>query len=399
MPPAARATSLPGGVIALGMVSLFMDISSEMIHGTLPVFLTTVLGASALSVGAIEGVAEATAAVCKVFAGAVSDWTRRRKPLVLLGYGLSMVTKPLFPLATGVGMVLGARFVDRIGKGVRDAPRDALVADLTPPDARGAAYGLRQSLDTVGAILGPALAIWLMTITHDDLRFVYTVAVLPAVVAVAIVVVAVREPDGTGAAGTRVPLHRSDVARLPRRYWLVVAFGAILTLARFSEAFLLLRANELGLASAYVPGVLIVMNVAYAASAYPLGRLSDHVRPRVLAWGVGCLVAADVVLAATHTVAWVLVGAAAWGLHLGATQGLLTAVVADAAPADLRGTAFGVFHLVAGVALLAASLLAGWLWHAVGPPMAFATSAVFCMVALAGMWGRPTANLPTREKD
>jgi len=392
--PAARAASLPGGIVALGVVSLFMDVSSEMIHSTLPVFLTTVLGASALSVGAIEGIAEATAAICKVFAGAVSDWTKRRKPLVLLGYGLSMATKPLFPLATGVGMVLGARFADRIGKGIRDAPRDALVADLTPPESRGAAYGLRQSLDTVGAVLGPALAIWLMTITHDDLRFVYAVAVVPAVVAVAIIVVAVHEPDGRGPAGTRTLLDRGDVARLPGRYWLVVAFGAILTLARFSEAFLLLRAQELGLAHAYVPGVLIVMNVAYAASAYPLGRLSDHMRPRVLAWGIGFLIAADVVLAATHTVAWVLVGAVAWGLHLGATQGLLTAIVADAAPADLRGTAFGVFHLVAGAALLTASLLAGWLWHAVGPPMAFVVSAVFCMVALAGMWHRLRAGVP-----
>jgi MFS family permease len=381
--PSAR---LPAGVVALGLVSLFMDTSSEMIHSTLPLFLTTVLGVGTVSVGVIEGVAEATASVTKVFGGAVSDWMRRRKALVLLGYGLSAVTKPLFPLATGVGTVLVARFVDRIGKGIRGAPRDALVADLTPSASHGAAYGLRQALDTVGAVAGPAVALALMATTHDDFRFVFWVAVLPAAVSVAIIVVGVREPDAPPSpAGRRFPIHRGEVERLRLHYWLVVAFGAVLTLARFSEAFLLLRAESVGLVRTYVPVVLVVMNVFYAASAYPFGRLSDRLRRRVLVAGIALLVAADVVLAAADGVWLVLVGAALWGLHMGATQGVLTAVVADAAPADLRATAFGLFHLVAGGALLAASVLAGWLWAAMGPAATFLAGAGFSLVALLGL--------------
>lgn len=379
---------LPRGVIALGLVSLFMDLSSEMIHSLLPVFLVTVLGASALSVGLIEGIAEATAAIAKVFSGVLSDWIGRRKPLVLLGYGLAALTKPLFPLATGIGAVLTARFVDRIGKGIRGAPRDALIADITPQDSRGAAYGLRQSMDTVGAFAGPLMAIALMSATADNFRLVFWVATVPAVVCVLLIIFGVEEPESTRpVTRTRLPISWANLQRLPARFWWVVIFAAVLTLARFSEAFLLLRAQNLGLAVTWVPMIMIVMNVVYAASAYPFGKLSDSAsRRKLLAWGIGFLILADLVLALADNIWAVGAGAAVWGLHMGATQGLLSALVADAAPVDLRGTAFGVFNLASGVALLAASIIAGSLWSLFGPAMTFYVGAAFSSAALAGLF-------------
>ncbi len=380
-------SKLPKGVVALGLVSLFMDLSSEMIHSLLPVFLVTVLGASALSVGLIEGVAEATASIAKVFSGVLSDWIGRRKPLVLLGYGLAALTKPLFPLANGIGAVLMARFLDRIGKGIRGAPRDALIADITQPENRGAAYGLRQSMDTVGAFSGPLLAIVLMTATHGNFRLVFWVAVVPAFVCVLLIVFGVEEPDSMRrAAQTGFPVSRANMRRLPPQFWWVVAFTAVLTLARFSEAFLLLRAESLGLSVSWVPMILIVMNLVYAASAYPFGKLSDNgSRRRLLACGILFLIVADLLLALAGNV-WVAgAGAAMWGLHMGATQGLLSALVSDAAPPDLRGTAFGVFNLVSGVFLLAASIIAGALWSVGGPALTFYAGAAFSCLALAGL--------------
>jgi MFS family permease len=374
-------------VIALGWVSLFMDVSSEMIHSLLPVFLVSVLGASALSVGVIEGVAEAAASVSKVFSGVVSDWIGRRKPLVLLGYGLAALTKPLFPLATGVPAVLAARFIDRIGKGIRAAPRDALVADLTAPELRGAAYGLRQALDSVGAAAGPGIALALMAWSHDNFRLVFWVAVAPAFVAVALILFAVKEPETRRTAGARrFPVRREELLRLSAAYWRVVAFAGVLTLARFSEAFLLLRAADAGLAATYVPAILIVMNVVYSASAYPFGKLSDGIRKRsLLAAGIVLLIGADLVLAAASAVWMAVAGALLWGLHMGATQGLLSALVADAAPEDLRGTAFGMFNLVTGGAVLGASVLAGALWTASGPATTFLAGAGLAGVALLGL--------------
>ena len=378
---------LPKGVFALGMVSLTMDLSSEMIHSLLPVFLVTVLGASAMSVGFIEGIAEATASIAKVFSGVLSDWFGRRKSLVLLGYGLSALTKPLFPLATGIGAVLTARFLDRIGKGIRGAPRDALLADITPEAQRGAAYGLRQALDTVGAFAGPLAAMGLMAASHDNFRLVFWVAVVPAVVCVLLIAFGVEEPEATRpAAQPRFPITRDNLARLSSRFWWVVAFAAVLTLARFSEAFLLLRAENVGLAATWVPMILIVMNVVYAASAYPFGKFSDNgSRRSLLMWGVIFLIASDITLALAANIWAVGLGAAIWGLHMGATQGLLSALVSDAAPADLRGTAFGVFNLVSGVALLAASVIAGGLWTLLGPAMTFYAGAVFSSIALLGL--------------
>lgn len=380
-------TKLPGGVIALGLVSLFMDLSSEMIHSLLPVFMVTVLGASALSVGLIEGVAEATASIVKVFSGVFSDWIGRRKPLVLLGYGLAALTKPLFPLATGIGAILTARFVDRIGKGIRGAPRDALIADITPQESRGAAYGLRQSMDTIGAFAGPLLAVALMAATADNFRLVFWVATVPAIVCVLLIVFGVEEPEAAGrVTQSRFPISRATMQRLPAHFWWVVVFAAVLTLARFSEAFLLLRAQNLGLSVTWVPMILIVMNLVYAASAYPFGKFSDNCsRRRLLAWGIVLLIVADLLLALAGSVWLVGLGAAVWGLHMGATQGLLSAMISDAAPSDLRGTAFGVFNLASGVALLAASIIAGSLWTAVGPAMTFYAGAAFSCAALAGL--------------
>ncbi len=364
-----------------------MDTSSELVHSLLPVFMTTVLGASMVTIGVVEGVAEAIASITKVFSGAISDYFRKRKLLVVLGYGLGAVTKPIFPLATSVTWVFLGRFVDRIGKGIRGAPRDALVADITPPALRGTAYGLRQALDSVGAFLGPLLAVVAMSWFASDIRTVLWLAVGPAVIAVALLVVVVREPerhDDEAAERTRFTV--ASVKQLPRRYWLVVQLGAVFTLARFSEAFLVLRAQDLGLAIGYIPTVMIVMNVVYAGVAYPAGVASDRFSRRTLLMvGLAMLVVADLVLARATAPAHAFVGTAFWGLHMGLTQGLLSKLVADTAPAPLRGTAFGVFNLVSGVALLLASVIAGALWNAVGPSGTFIAGAVFALLAMMGL--------------
>jgi MFS family permease len=379
--------ALPAGIWALGFVSMFMDISSELIHSLLPVFMATVLGASMTTIGVIEGVAEATAAITKIFSGAISDYLGKRKWLAGLGYGLAAVTKPIFPLAPTIGWVFAARFIDRIGKGIRGAPRDALVADIAPPEWRGAAYGLRQSLDSVGAFLGPLIAVAFMVWFANDIRAVLWVAVIPAFIAVALIVFGVHEPErASGDAGMRNPLTLRDAARLPIRYWLIVLLGAIFTLGRFSEAFLVLRAQNVGLTLGYVPLVLIVMNVAYTATAYPAGVAADRLSRRaLLIAGLSMLIAADVVLASASSPLPAFIGAALWGLHMGLTQGLFAKLVADTAPAELRGTAFGIFNLVGGCALLLASVVAGILWSLFGAPATFWTGAGFAMLAVLGL--------------
>jgi MFS family permease len=379
--------ALPPSIWALGFGSLFMDVSSELIHSVLPVFMVSVLGASMRTVGVIEGVAEATAAIVKVFSGAISDYVGRRKPLMILGYLLAALTKPIFPLATSVAWVFTARFVDRVGKGIRGAPRDALVAEITAPEVRGAAYGLRQSLDSAGALLGPAVAVGLMAALGSDLRTVMWVGVAPAFVAVAILAAYVREPERAHAgAAKRAALRAADAGRLPVRYWLVVLLGAVFTLARFSEAFLVLRAQDVGLALRYVPLVMIVMNVLYAGTAYPAGAAADRFSARtLLLTGLALLVAADIALALAPSPALVFAGAALWGLHLAFTQGLLSKLVADIAPRDLLGTGFGIFNLVSGVALLLASVIAGWMWSGYGPSATFLAGAAFAAAAALGV--------------
>lgn len=379
---ASGKARLPAAIWALGFVSLLMDISSEMIHSLLPVFLVTALGASALVVGLIEGAAEATALIVKVFSGVLSDYWGKRKALAVLGYSMGALSKPLFALASTTGMVFGARFIDRIGKGIRGAPRDALVADLAPPEMRGAAFGLRQSLDTVGAFVGPLIAIGLMLLWANDFRAVFWVAVIPGALAVALLVFGVHEPERASVRAVN-PIRRENLRKLSRAYWGVVAIGAVFTLARFSEAFLVLRAAEGGLQLALVPLVLIAMNVVYALTAYPFGRLSDRLsHTRLLALGLAVLIGADIVLAYSNEWGWVGLGASMWGLHMGITQGLLATMVADTAPAHLRGTAFGFFNLVSGVALLVASALAGLLWDQFGAPQAFIAGAIFSAIAM-----------------
>ena len=378
---------IPASVWVLGFVSMLMDVSSEMIHALLPIYLVTGLGASMVAVGIIEGVAEATASITKIFSGALSDWLGKRKWLAAIGYGLAAFTKPVFPLAPTIGWLVAARFVDRIGKGIRGAPRDALVADLSPPDLRGASFGLRQSLDTVGAFTGPLLAIALMWWTADNFKTVFWVAVVPAFLALALIVFAVREPDRPeGLRAVRNPVGLAEIKNLGTAYWWVVTVASVFTLARFSEAFLVLRAQNVGVPIMLAPAVLVAMNVVYAVAAYPAGVISDRIsRTAVLAGGMLVLVAADIALALLPSIGGVALGVALWGLHMGLTQGLLAALVADTAPAELRGTAYGFFNLLGGVAMLAASVIAGALWDIAGPQVTFLASAGFALLSLAGL--------------
>jgi len=403
MPPPTRTglLEIPRSIWVLGFVSLFMDISSEMVHSLLPVFMVSTLGASALAVGIIEGVAEATALITKVFSGTISDYLGRRKALAVFGYGLGALSKPLFAIARSVDGVFLARFIDRIGKGTRGAPRDALIADLTPEPIRGAAYGLRQSLDTVGAFLGPLLAILLMNVWAGNYRAVFWTAVIPGFISVALLVAGIREPEGTKSfSATQKSMVWGALKRMGAGYWWVVTVGAIFTLARFSEAFLLLQAHRCGLPGPWVPGVLILMNVVYAASAYPFGRLADRFDRRVLlAGGLLVLVASDLALAFAGSLPLVVVGVILWGLHMGMTQGLLATLVAGSAPSESRGTAFGFFNLASGGAVLLASAVAGLLWTKQGPATTFFTGAIFAMVALLVLLVAPGGSLrgPTKK--
>lgn len=378
---------LPPGIWAVGLVSMMMDISSEMIHALLPVYLTVGLGATTLAVGLIEGIAEATAAITKVFSGALSDRIGQRKGLAAFGYGLAAVTKPVFPLAPSIGWLVAARFIDRVGKGIRGAPRDALIADITPHDMRGAAFGLRQSLDTFGAFLGPLLAIALMWAFASDFSKVFWVAVIPAFASLAVMVFAVREPARPATRRkVRNPLSRAELRLLGQVFWWLVVVSALMSLARFSEAFLILRAGSAGLPVMLVPLVLVAMNAVYAVSAYPMGALSDRVsRVLILIVGLVLLIAADLCLALASGLAGVGVGVMLWGLHMGFTQGIVSAIVAGAVPPELRGTAFGVLNLVNGGALLLASVIAGALWDYTGPQGTFLAGGVFALLTILGV--------------
>lgn len=385
--PSAPRHGIPAGVWVLGFVSMLMDISSEMVHALLPVYMVAVLGTSTLAVGLIEGIAEATASITKVFSGALSDWLGKRKFLAALGYGLAAFTKPIFPLATSIDWLIAARFIDRVGKGIRGAPRDALVADIAPPQLRGASFGLRQSLDTIGAFLGPLFAIGLMWLTADHFQAVFWVGVIPAFLSVALILVAVKEPERPKQMRqVRMPLHRDELRRLGSTYWRVVVIAAVFTLARFSEAFLILRAQSIGLPLALVPIVLVLMSLAYSLSAYPIGVLADQMdRVMILIIGLALLILADLVLALATTIQGVGVGVVLWGLHMGFTQGLLATLIAEAAPAELRGTAFGMFNLIAGLVLFLASVIAGALWDVAGPQGTFFAGAGFAVTTVTAL--------------
>ena len=381
---------IPAGVWVLGFVSLLMDISSEMIHSLLPLFMVTTLGASVFAVGLIEGLAESTALIVKVFSGTLSDYLGKRKGLAVFGYALGALTKPLFAMAPTIGIVLMARLADRVGKGIRGAPRDALVADITPPQLRGAAFGLRQSLDTVGAFLGPLIAVVLMLLWANDFRAVFWIAVIPGLMAVVLLLFGIREPERHEGSNRSNPIRRENLKRLGASYWWVVGIGAVFTLARFSEAFLVLRAQQSGVPVALVPLVMVAMNLIYAASAYPFGKLSDRINhKKLLTLGLVVLIAADLVLAINNHWSVVLAGVALWGVHMGITQGLLATMVADTAPADLRGTAYGFFNLMSGIAMLLASGVAGLLWDRFGASFTFYAGAAFCLVALWGLAWQP----------
>lgn len=395
IPQKSIRQQIPSGVWVLGFVSMLMDISSEMIHSLLPVFMITALGASALAIGLIEGLAEATALIIKIFSGVISDYIGKRKGLAVIGYTLGALTKPLFAVAPTIGLVLTARLLDRVGKGIRDAPRDALIADIVPEQIRGAAFGLRQALDTVGAFLGPLLAAGLMLLWANDFRAVFWVAVIPGLMAVALLLFGIREPEHQEAPKRTNPIRRENLKRLSGSYWWVVSIGAVFTLARFSEAFLVLRAQQSGVPVAFIPLVMVAMNLIYALSAYPFGKLSDRMNHKtLLALGLVVLISADLVLAINTHWSVVLAGVALWGVHMGMTQGLLATMVADTAPADLRGTAYGFFNLVSGLAMLIASVLAGLLWDRLGASFTFYAGAIFCIVALAGLLWQPIMKLP-----
>lgn len=392
VPHFATLSRIPKGVWVLGGVSLLMDVSSEMIHSLLPLFMATTLGASVIIIGIIEGVAEATALILKVFSGVISDYVGKRKGLALLGYGLGALSKPLFAIAPTSGVVFSARMIDRVGKGIRGAPRDALVADVTPPEIRGAAYGLRQSLDTIGAFLGPLLAVALMFVWDNDFQSIFWVAAIPAVLSIALLGFGLKEPRTAVVQKRTNPLRRENLKKLSAAYWWVVAIGSIFTLARFSEAFLVLRAQQMAIPLFAIPLVMVAMNLVYSLTAYPFGKLSDSMsHSKMLQWGLLVLIAADIVLALSSHWSTLLAGVALWGIHMGMTQGLLAAMVAHTAPPELRGTAFGMFNLMSGIALLLASAGAGVLWEVLGAASTFYAGAIICVVTLVGMRCMPSA--------
>lgn len=379
-----KVSLIPRTVWVLGYVSLLMDLSSEWVHSLLPIFLVTTLSATPLMLGLLEGVADATALIVQVFAGALSDVWGKRKNFLLLGYGLAAVSKPLFPQASSIGTVFIARCLDRIGKGIRGAPRDALITEVTPAEYRGASFGLRQSMDTVGAIFGPVLAIIFMMLSHNISAALWF-AVVPAIGAVLLITVGIKEPMEKGAIKPfYAPIRFALLGDFSRYYWWVVIIGAVFSLARFSEAFLILRAQELGFSAQWAPLVMVMMSLFYAASAYPAGKLSDEMnRATLLSVGLLLLIVADLVLAFAHSSVALLVGAAFWGLHMGFSQGILAAMVSDAIPTNLKGTAFGIFNLVSGMSLLVASLLAGWLWQFHGSFFTFMMGLISASLALA----------------
>jgi MFS family permease len=378
---------LPKSIWILGFVSMFMDISSEMVHGLVPVFLVSVIGANAMTVGFIEGFGEGLALIIRVFSGTLSDRLGKRKIIIVSGYLMGTLTKPLFAVATGVGAVFTARSLDRIGKGLRGAPRDALIADFTPSHQRGSAYGLRQSLDSLGAVLGPLIAVALMILTSNDFRLIFWLAVIPGIIAVTILVIFVHEPETPPFKFEWKKFWKGNISGLGISFWIVIGLGIVFTLARFSEAFLLLRAKDIGASASMVPIMLVIMSLVYAIGAYPIGRLSDRIgRTGLLSVGLLVLIISDFVLAMATDIIYVSLGSALWGLHMALTQGLFAALVADTSGEKNRGTAFGIYGLVTGIAILVASVIAGWLWDQFGPPVTFYAGACFSLITLVGIF-------------
>jgi len=388
------ALRLPRHIVVLGIISFLTAMSSSMVYGLLPVFLVKVLHSTTATVGLIEGLAEATTSLTKILSGVASDWLGRRKPLVLLGYALSAVNKVLFPLAEAASTVLVARVIDRIGKGTRDAPRDAFLTDVTPAPIRGSGFGLRLTFYTTGFVIGPLTAMALMNLSGDDFRLVFWVAVIPAALAIVVLLAALKEPPRRAAIDPpRLRIRLSELARFPSSFWWALAVASLLSLARVSQAFLVLKTFDIGVDAAYVAIILVLVHLVYAATAYPFGILSDHIDRRMqLGIGALVLICASVTLAAADALAMTVIGAALWGLQLAVTQGLLSASVADAAPEHLRGTAFGIYELAVGVATFVASAAAGILWMVGGPALTFGVSAAVAAVAVVVLLLRPMPN-------
>jgi MFS family permease len=379
----ASRPPLPRNVWVLGCVSLLMDLSSEIYHALLPAFVTIVLGLPATALGAIDGIAEATANFAKLGSGRLSDRSNRRKPWIIAGYGLAALSKPLFPIASSAATLMVARFADRIGKGIRGSPRDAMIADETPPKILGRAFGLRQTLDTVGALLAPLVAIGLMALFASDIRAVYWVAILPAAASFMLAWLALREPEKHRRSTKQAPFFRGfrELSRDTKRLLVV---GFLFGLARFSEAFLILKGIEVGLSEALSPLTLALFNLAYVVLAYPAGALSDRISPRtILIAGMGALIAGDLILSQSLGLAGVFTGVALWGAHMALTQGIFSRLIADSAPEPQRATSFGAFWFVTGIASLLASLGAGWLWDRQGSAATFLTSAGIAAMAVA----------------
>lgn len=385
----ATRARLPRTVWILGIVSLLMDLSSEIYHALLPAFLTVTLGLPVVAMGAIDGIAEGTANIAKLVSGRLSDRQQKRKPWILLGYGMAALSKPLFPLAQGALPVLGARFIDRIGKGIRGAPRDAMIADETPRELRGAAYGLRQALDTVGGFLAPLLAIGLMLLFAEDIRIVFWIAAIPAFLSFLFAWAMLKEPDRRLADGATA-VAWGGWRSLDKQVRRLILIGFLFGLARFSEGFLILKAMDVGLAPAWSPLVLALFSLAFMLLAYPAGSLSDRTDPKtVLLGGIAVLVAADLWLAQATSLWAVLVGVALWGAHMALTQGIFSRMIADAAPDHQRATSFGAFFFASGIAAVLASVGAGWLWDRGGPAETFTAAAGAAAVTGAMLWLLP----------
>ena len=379
----APSRRLPGGVVRLGWISLFTDVASEMATPLIPLYLATLLAAPGFALGLIEGSAQALLAVMTALAGWHSDRIRQRVPYVRWGYGLAVASKAALALAFHWPVVLGLRLADRFGKGLRGAPRDALIADLAE-QRRGAAFGLHRGMDTAGALIGALLAAGLLVWLPGRYRIVFALTAIPGAVAV-LLTFTLREPASPPADGAaaRTPLPLAAARRLQRRFWLAAGVVWLFALGTVSEAFLILRASQQGFADASAVLAYAVFNAVYAASAYPAGVLSDRIgRARLL--GTGWAVYAATMLAGTlvegDRVVWLF---PLLGLHLGLTHGVGKAWIADLAPRELRGTALGVFQLGSGAALLLGGLVAGALWDRVGPGASFMWGAAVGVLALA----------------
>lgn len=376
-------SAIPATVWMVGFVSLLMDVSSEMINTLLPLYLAGGLGASALAIGFIEGISVAIATASKFLSGVLADFSRRAKPIAVLGYGLAALSRLIFPLATSVDLIVLARAMDRVGKGIRGAPRDAIVAAVTPQGMRGASFGLRKSLDTVGGFLGPLIAIAAMLLLAGDIVTVFWLAALPAGMAVAVLIFAVREPAESRAEIKNIPAFRfADAFRLNPAIWTVICLAGVIMLARFSEAFLLLKSVEAGFSLTWVPVSIVIMHGVYGLCAYPVGKLSDTIgNTGLLLCSLVFLVVAHLTIAFSATVWEFVIGIVFWGLHMGFSQGLLGAMVADASPAGLRASAFGAFNLVTGIVLLIGNVAAGWLWQDLGSHAPFIAGALLSLFA------------------